>query len=65
MLKEIEYEAENERDATSSLKPFFLKSYANIIAQDFFVASYPKCGTTWCQYIVHLIRNDGVPLLHD
>ncbi len=34
-------------------------------AQDFFVASYPKCGTTWCQYIVYLILNDGVPLLHD
>lgn len=29
---------------------------------DFFVASYPKCGTTWCQYIVYLILNGGVPL---
>jgi len=31
-------------------------------ANDFFVASYPKCGTTWCQYIVYLILNRGVPL---
>ena len=29
---------------------------------DIFVASYPKCGTTWTQYIVHLLLNDGAPL---
>jgi hypothetical protein len=26
---------------------------------DIFVASYPKCGTTWTQYIVYLLLNDG------
>jgi hypothetical protein len=29
---------------------------------DVFVASYPKCGTTWTQYIVYLLKNDGRPL---
>jgi hypothetical protein len=31
-------------------------------AGDVFVASYPKCGTTWTQYIVYLLENDGRPL---
>jgi hypothetical protein len=26
---------------------------------DIFVASYPKCGTTWTQYIVYLLQHDG------
>jgi hypothetical protein len=29
---------------------------------DVFVASYPKCGTTWAQYIVYLLQNDAQPL---
>src|SRR5688572_29829212 len=29
---------------------------------DVFVASYPKCGTTWVQYIVYLLEHDGRPL---
>lgn len=29
---------------------------------DVFVATYPKCGTTWTQYIVYLLLNDGRPL---
>ena len=29
---------------------------------DVFVASYPKCGTTWMQYIVYLLLNDARPL---
>jgi hypothetical protein len=29
---------------------------------DVFVASYPKCGTTWTQYIVYLLENGGRPL---
>jgi hypothetical protein len=29
---------------------------------DVFVVSYPKCGTTWVQYIVYLLVNDGRPL---
>ena len=29
---------------------------------DVFVASYPKCGTTWTQYIVYLLRSDARPL---
>jgi Sulfotransferase domain len=31
-------------------------------AADIFVASYPKCGTTWTQYIVYLLENEGRPL---
>jgi hypothetical protein len=30
---------------------------------DFFIATYPKCGTTWAQHIVYLIANRGSPLL--
>lgn len=29
---------------------------------DIFVVSYPKCGTTWVQYIVYLLENDARPL---
>ena len=29
---------------------------------DVFVASYPKCGTTWTQYLVYLLSNHGQPL---
>ena len=32
---------------------------------DLFVAAYPKCGTTWCQHIVYLILNHGMPLTKD
>jgi len=31
-------------------------------AGDVFVASYPKCGTTWTQYIVYLLQTGGRPL---
>jgi sulfotransferase len=31
-------------------------------AGDVFVASYPKCGTTWTQYIVYLLLHDAEPL---
>ena len=29
---------------------------------DFFIATYPKCGTTWAQNMVYLIAHCGVPL---
>jgi hypothetical protein len=29
---------------------------------DIFVATYPKCGTTWVQYILYLLLHEGVPL---
>ncbi len=29
---------------------------------DVFVATYPKCGTTWMQYIVYLLLHDAEPL---
>lgn len=29
---------------------------------DLFVATYPKCGTTWIQHIVYLILHRGTPL---
>jgi Sulfotransferase domain len=31
-------------------------------AGDIFVDTYPKCGTTWVQYILWLIQHDGEPL---
>ena len=32
---------------------------------DIFIATYPKCGTTWVQYIVYLLLHDGEPLSAD
>ncbi|MEA5511736.1 sulfotransferase domain-containing protein [Crocosphaera sp. UHCC 0190] len=29
---------------------------------DIFIVTYPKCGTTWTQYIVWLIQHNGEPL---
>jgi len=31
-------------------------------AGDIFVCTYPKCGTTWMQYIVYLLTRDARPL---
>jgi hypothetical protein len=31
-------------------------------AGDVFVATYPKCGTTWVQYIAYLLLHEGQPL---
>jgi len=29
---------------------------------DIFIVTYPKCGTTWAQCILHLMKNSGNPL---
>mmetsp|Transcript_5993 Transcript_5993/g.10017 ORF Transcript_5993/g.10017 Transcript_5993/m.10017 type:complete len:327 (+) Transcript_5993:116-1096(+) len=29
---------------------------------DLFIATYPKCGTTWMQHIVYLLLNHGTPI---
>lgn len=26
--------------------------------QDVFIATYPKCGTTWVSFMLHLLRSD-------
>lgn len=31
--------------------------------EDLFVATYPKCGTTYTQHIIYLILNDGKPVM--
>jgi sulfotransferase len=32
---------------------------------DVFIATYPKCGTTWTQYMMYLLLNHGQPLPAD
>ncbi len=32
---------------------------------EIFIATYPKCGTTWAQHIVWLLRSKGLPLSPD
>uniref|UniRef100_A0A6M2CUZ0 Putative sulfotransferase ixodes scapularis sulfotransferase n=1 Tax=Rhipicephalus microplus TaxID=6941 RepID=A0A6M2CUZ0_RHIMP len=41
-----------------------VRSALNYVARqdDIFVVSYPKCGTTWTQYIVLCVLNKGQPL---
>ena len=45
-------------------------SYENFVSalnykvkdDDLFIVSYPKCGSTWTQYIAYLILHNGIPL---
>jgi hypothetical protein len=51
-------------------KGFPIQGFANGLryeaqANDVFVVTYPKCGTTWMQHLVYLILNDGKPLAPD
>jgi sulfotransferase len=32
---------------------------------DLFIATYPKCGTTWAQYMIYLLLSQGQPLPAD
>jgi hypothetical protein len=52
MLKEIKYEAENERDA-ASLKTFFLKSYANIALANLKLNQFQEAENA-CNEILHI-----------
>jgi hypothetical protein len=52
MLKEIKYEAENERDA-ASLKTFFLKSYANIALANMKLNQFREAENA-CNEILHI-----------
>ena len=45
-------------DSVSSERLKELKSF-QLYPDDVWVVSYPKCGTTWMQQIVKLIRNNG------
>jgi hypothetical protein len=49
------------------IPPFFPKNLVESALNykptnnDLFIASYPKCGTTWTQQVVYLLLNRGVP----
>ncbi|XP_076333462.1 sulfotransferase ssu-1-like [Tachypleus tridentatus] len=49
---------------TSIFTPENLRSAISYKArpEDVFIVTYPKCGTTWMQYIVWEIINEGAPL---
>ncbi|XP_022652290.1 sulfotransferase 1C2-like isoform X1 [Varroa jacobsoni] len=53
-------------DGTRLSKTFTIKSWREAISyqprpDDVFVATFPKCGTTWTLEITYLLNNDGVP----
>jgi len=46
---------------------FPLKNFASALQyqaqpNDLFVATYPKCGTTWTQHMIYLLLNEGRPV---
>ncbi|OQR75982.1 sulfotransferase 1C2-like [Tropilaelaps mercedesae] len=53
-------------DGTRMSQIFMIKNWRDSInykprPDDVFIATFPKCGTTWTQEITYLINNNGVP----
>jgi len=44
------------------IEGFVSGQHYRAVSNDVFVSTYPKCGTTWAQYVVYLLLNHGQPL---
>jgi hypothetical protein len=54
------------RGGQIAFPPFIPQANLDTLAADFvandgnvFVVTYPKCGTTWMEQVVHLLLHDG------
>ena len=61
--KNMDFDVEYERYVPKSFPKDLIQQAVNYkpMANDVFIVSYPKCGTTWTQQILYLLLNDGVP----